>query len=237
MSEKTYLITGANRGLGLEFVRQISTASNSNIILACVRSLNGELDDLKALAKGKESQIHVIECDTGNVSSIRKCGEEVTKILSGRKLTYLLNNAGINSRPGRTALDVTAEEIRQHIEVNVIGPAEVVRAVEQHLGSGSTILNMTSGLGSIGLGIVKHTAYAISKGALNMLTVHQAEALKEKDVRVIVVDPGWVQTRMGGEGAVLTPEESISGMLKILHDQSKDDSGSFYRYNGEKLPW
>ena len=228
------MITGANRGLGLEFVRQL-TASNDNTILACVRSLSGELDELKTLAKDKS--VHIIECNTGDVPSIKKAGEEVTKALNGRQLNYLLNNAGINNVPARNALDVTPEEIREHIEVNVIGPAEVVKAVERHLGKGSVVMNMTSGLGSVGLSIVKCTAYAISKCALNMLNNHQADALKEKGVRVFVMDPGWVKTRMGGEGAVLTPEESISGMLKVLHSGKTDDSGSFYQYDGQNKPW
>ena len=150
---------------------------------------------------------------------------------------YLINNAGINSNPGRTALDVLPEEIMTHIEVNVVGPAEVVKAMEPYLGKGSVVLNMTSGLGSIGKGMFKHTAYAISKGALNMLTAHQADELKGRGVRVIVMDPGWVKTRMGGSEAMIEAKESIGGMLKVLKKNGLEDTGSFYQYDGEIVPW
>ncbi|KAK5073997.1 hypothetical protein LTR64_006862 [Lithohypha guttulata] len=213
MSTKIYLITGANRGLGLEFVRQISSESSQNTILACVRSMQGELDDLKTLAK-QNSQIQILECDTGSVESVVKCGQEVSKLLGNGQLHYLINNAGINSVPARTALDVTPEELRQHFEINVVGPNELVKAVQGHLREGSTVLNMTSGLASIGLSMVKCTAYAVSKTAMNMVNAHQAHALKEKGVRVIVMDPGWVKTRMGGDGAILEPHESISGTAR-----------------------
>lgn len=238
MATKTYLITGANRGLGLEFVRQISSDSSQNTILACVRSLQGELNDLKSLAKSN-SQIQILECDTSDISSIQQCAAQVSKLLGDGQLHYLINNAGINSVPDKTALTMTPEEVREHIEINVIGPNELVKAVEKHLKQGSTVLNMTSGLASIGLGIVKCSAYAMSKCALNMVSAHLANELKERGVRVILMDPGWVKTRMGGEGAVLEAEESIAGMLKVLRDESKgvNDSGTFYQFDGTTKPW
>lgn len=235
MANKFYLVTGANRGLGLEFVQQIS-ASPGNTIFACVRSLKGDLEDLQSLAS-KKSQIHILECNTSSTSSIQECSTQITKILGQSNLDYLINNAGINAVPHRTALDFTGDELREHIDINVIGPAEIVKTFHNRLGKGSVVLNMTSGLGSCGKGITKCTAYAISKAALNMLTLHQVEALKETGASAIVMDPGWVQTRMGGEGAVLTPEESIKGMLKVLHSVTMEKSGSFYQYDGEIVPW
>lgn len=235
MANKTYLITGSNRGLGLEFVRQISQDQN-NQILALVRSLQGELDDLKSLASSN-SKIHILECDTGNVSSIQQCGTQITKVLGDGQLHYLINNAGINSVPQKTALTMTPEDIRSHIEINVIGPNELVKACDKHLKQGSVVMNMTSGLGSIGLGIVKCSAYAMSKCALNMVTAHLAGEMKERGVRVFVMDPGWVKTRMGGEGAVLEAHESIGGMLKVLRKEGIDDTGLFYEYSGETKPW
>lgn len=235
MPNKTYLVTGSNRGLGLEFVQQISKSSD-NTILACVRSLQGELDDLKKLASANSS-IHIIECNTASVDSIKKGVTQVSDILGQSRLDYLINNAGINAVPERTALDFTGDELREHIDINVIGPAEMVKALDSKLGKGSVVLNMSSGLGSCGKGIVKCTAYAVSKAALNMLTVHQVDSLKERGTSVIVMDPGWVMTRMGGEGALLTPEESIRGMLKVLHGVTVEKSGSFYQYDGETVPW
>lgn len=238
MAAKTYLITGANRGLGLEFVRQITSASPNNTVIACVRSLQGELDDLKSLASTKSNKIHIVECDTSSVSSIKKASSEISSLLSdGGQLHYLLNNAGINSVSDQTALTINPDDLHKHLDTNVIGPSELFKAMQKHLGQGSVVLNMSSGLGSCGKGIVKCATYAVSKAALNMLTVHQADALKEKNAIAIVMDPGWVQTRMGGEGAILTPEESIRGMLKTLHAVTLEESGRFYQYDGQTVSW
>jgi NAD(P)-dependent dehydrogenase (short-subunit alcohol dehydrogenase family) len=230
----TYAITGANRGLGLEFVRQLS-GNPSNTIIAGVRSLTGELADLQALAS-KSRNIHVLECDTASLPSIARFGEEVSKTLGqNTQLHYLLNNAGINAVPNQTALNVNEKDVQEHISVNVMGPAKTVEALLPHLAKGSVIVNMSSGLGSCGNGVVHSAAYSISKAALNMLTVHQAGELKEKGVKVISMDPGWVKTRMGGAGATLQPQESIRGMLRVIH--GLEGTGKFYRYDGSEVPW
>lgn len=145
----TYVLTGANRGLGLEFTRQISSDS-SNIIIAAVRSLQGELDDLKQLAAKASGKIHILECNTGDLKSIHSFGNAIKEPLDGKQIDYLLNNAGINATPQQTSLDITAESLREHIDINVMGPAETVKVLLPYLGKGSIVLNMTSGLGSCG---------------------------------------------------------------------------------------
>jgi NAD(P)-dependent dehydrogenase (short-subunit alcohol dehydrogenase family) len=231
---KTYIVTGANRGLGLEFVRQLS-ASASNTIIAGVRSLKSDLTDLQALAS-KSHTIHILECDTASLDSISAFGSAVAKTLGPDcQVDYLLNNAGINTAPTQTALRLDANDVQEHIAVNVVGPAKTVEALLPHLGQDSVVVNLSSGLGSCGKGICKSTAYSISKAALNMLAVHQAAELKGRGIKAISMDPGWVKTRMGGAGAALQPEESISGMLKVVH--GLETSGKFYRYDGSEMPW
>lgn len=233
-SSKTYVITGANRGLGLEFVRQLS-ATASNTIIAGVRSLKGDLTDLQALAS-KSHTIHILECDMASLDSISAFGAAVTKTLGpDYQVNYLLNNAGINTVPTQMALKLDANDVQEHITVNVIGPAKTVEALLPHLGQDSVVMNMSSGVGSCGKGMGKCAAYGISKAALNMLTVYQAAELKERGIKVISMDPGWVKTRMGGPRAVLQPEESISGMLKVVH--GLEASGKFYGYDGSEVPW
>ena len=241
---KTYAITGFNRGLGLEFVRQLSAPGASNTIIAAVRSLSGELDDLKTLAsKSTGSKIHILECDTASLPSIQKFGTEASKVLDGKQLDVLLNNAGINAVPQQTSLDLGEEDVLQHIRVNVLGPAKTTEALVPLLGPGSVVVNMTSGLGSCERSkkTPKCAAYSISKAAVNMLTVHNASDLKGKGVRIICMDPGWVKTRMGGEGAMLEPEVSIGGMLRTIErvggQEGEGDSGKFYTYTGEEVPW
>jgi len=125
--------------------------------------------------------------------------------------------------------------------VNVMGPAKIVQLLESHLQSGSVVMNMTSGLGLLAYNRTKETvgatAYAISKAAVNMLTVHQASNLKSKGVIAVCVDPGWAKTDMGGSGAVLEKEDSIGGMLKVLKGLKIGDSGRFFVYDGSEKEW
>lgn len=237
-----YAITGANRGLGAEFVRQLASNS-SNTILALTRSLSSDLSELNELNKNKN--IHILECDTGSLSSIKSFASEASKPLSGKKIDYLLNNAGINSKPEQNSLSIGPEDIDEHMRINVVGPAKTTEYLLEAglLSDNAVILNMTSGLGSNGrskgMQPRKCATYSISKAALNMLTVHQSGDLPEKlpGVIVICMDPGWVKTRMGGEGAMLEREQSIKGMLATAHGVKKEDSGKFYTYTGEEVPW
>jgi len=236
-----YCITGSNRGLGLEFVRQLS-ASPQNTILALTRSLLSDLGDLKAAA---HPNTHILECDTGDLESIQAFVKNAPSVLNGKKIDFLFNNAGINSHPEQTSLSLGPEDVYNQIRINVIGPAKIVEFLlaADLLSANVRIMNATSGLGSmqrsLGINPPKCTGYSISKAALNMLAVHQSGELKSKlsGVVVIVMDPGWVKTRMGGSGAVLEPEVSIGGMLKCVHGLSEADNGKFYTYTGEQVPW
>jgi NAD(P)-dependent dehydrogenase (short-subunit alcohol dehydrogenase family) len=238
-----YVVTGTNRGLGLEFVRQL-TQSPSNTILAAVRSLSSDLGDLRAVAS---PTTHILECDTASLASIHSFTKAAAHILnpSNLKIDFLLNSAAINPASWQSSLTLVPDDLTAQINTNVLGPAKTVEfLLEQNLLSENVkILSMTSGLGSLKIsGEIKPrkaAGYSISKAALNMLAIHQAEDLKEKlpGVVVIVMDPGWVKTRMGGKGAVLEPEESISGMLKVLGELKESDNGKFFHHSGEERPW
>lgn len=200
----TWFITGANRGLGLEFVTQLSRDA-SNTILATSRSLSpSTLAGLKAV-DGKAT-LHILECDTSFPPSITALGEAVTTLLGGEgKIDFLLNNAGVNVSSQQTGLTVTPDAILANMQTNVIGPALTVQVLEQHLKKGSVVMNMTSGLGSMsdakGAETAKCTAYSISKAGVNMLTLHQASALAGRGAVVVCVDPG------------VSNPDSISGVL------------------------
>ncbi|KAE9374189.1 NAD(P)-binding protein [Stipitochalara longipes BDJ] len=236
-----FVITGANRGLGLEFVRQLS-ADPSNTILAATRSLSRDLGDLESL-KSNGATIHILECDTGSQESITAFSKQVSSVLGGgdKKIDFLLNNAGINATSKQSSLTMTPDSLANHMNVNVMGPAKTVQVLESHLQQGSVVMNMTSGLGSLGYNRTKNpveaTVYSISKAALNMLTVHQASNLKGKGVVAVCVDPGWVKTDMGGAGAILEKEESIGGMLKLLRGLKASDSGRYFKYDGSEMEW
>jgi NAD(P)-dependent dehydrogenase (short-subunit alcohol dehydrogenase family) len=187
-----WVITGANRGLGLEFVTQLSK-DGSNTIIAASRSLSKvSLSGLHAL--DIKVNLHILECDTSSPDSIESFGRQVIALINRRKIDFLLNNAGVNVQPELTSLNVTLEAITENMSVNVIGPAKIVQVLETHLQAGSVVMNMTSGLGSLAdtstMDQTKCTAYSISKAGLNMLTLHQASDLKDKEVIVVCVDPG-----------------------------------------------
>lgn len=190
----TWLITGTNRGLGLEFVTQLSKDAE-NTIIATSRSLSPEtLAGLKAL--DSKATLHILQCDASSPASITALGEQVTPLLSASsgKIDYLLNNAGVNVASQQTGLTVTPDAILDNVQTNVIGPAMIVQALEQHLKEGSVVMNMTSGLGSmsdaVGVETTKCTGYSISKAGVNMLTLHQASGLRGRGVVVVCVDPG-----------------------------------------------
>lgn len=243
MSGKVYCITGTNRGLGLEFVRQLA-ATKSNTIIATVRNASTDLADLKAVAS---SSTHILVCDTSDAESIASFVPEATSLLAGRKVDFLLHVAGVNFRSDQTSLSVTADALHTNLQVNVFGLARTTQLLHSGgaLGPDVRILNMTSGLGSLakseGISPRKCLPYSISKAGVNMLTVHQAEELRAAGglpgAVVLAVDPGWVKTRMGGDGAVLEPEESIAGILKVLHGAKSGDNGKFYSYDGSEQPW
>ncbi|KAF2684349.1 short chain dehydrogenase/reductase SDR [Lentithecium fluviatile CBS 122367] len=234
----TYFLTGANRGIGLEFVRQLSVDENNRII-AAVRSKSNDYAELKALAT--KGNVHIIECDVSSTDSIASLSFRVAEILSktGDSLNYLFNIAGINGTSSDTSLSMDPDSLQRHMDINVLGPAKIVETLRQYLARGAVIMNMTSGLASMTVAkdIPKCCTYSISKAAQNMLSLHQAKDMKRNHAIVICMDPGWVKTRMGGKGAMVEPEVSIAGMLDVLKGLKKEDSGKFYRFDGSQCPW
>lgn len=222
----TYLVTGANRGLGLEFIRHLAQ-NPANIIIATTRA-GADTSDLKAVSS---KATHVLECDISSPSSITALATELCKnLITGNddgqgKLDFVIANAGVNSVPHQTCLDIDRDDLHREIDINVLGPANLTSTLLSHnlLAPNVRIMNMTSGLGSmsrsLGINPRKCATYSISKAGLNMLTVHQSGVLREKmgdNVVVICMDPGWVKTRMGGEGAVLEPVSFIIPYVCIL---------------------
>lgn len=244
-----YVVTGANRGLGLEFVRQLSQQPSTTII-ATTRSKSNDLSDLKSISpSNNDTKVHVSECDITSPESISSFASEVSSFLQSQKITHVIANAGANSVPEQTSLTINPEDLSREVGINVVGPAKLTENLlsKNLLADDVRILNMTSGLGSMTKSLTieprKCMTYSISKAALNMLTVHQSADLRMpergglKGAIVICMDPGWVKTRMGGSGAILEPNHSIGGMLKVLHGLSDADNGKFFEYSGVEVGW
>ncbi|CCM04759.1 uncharacterized protein FIBRA_06949 [Fibroporia radiculosa] len=234
MTSVTWLITGSSRGLGFELVRQL-LPSPENFIIATCRNPDkaAALQELKDNAGGK---LHLVALDTNSESSIRNSFEAVKAILNDRGVDYLYNNAGLDVAD--EAFSFQYADLLQILQTNVAGPALIAEVylplVEKS--RRKTIINVSSGLGSIGQDRGPSLAsYCISKSALNMLTYKQAKA--KPNITSIALSPGWVQTDMGGPDAPLLPQESVASALKVVKSLTLKDSGKFLSYDGSELPW
>jgi len=237
--QKNYLITGANRGLGLEFTRQILHAGHS--VYAACRNTH-DVDDLDLLSDEFEDKLIVVNLDINDHDSI----VELSKKLKSVSIDVMINNAGtIGPLPyfentfkqhyGTIDYDVWSDVLK----TNLFGPVKMAETFLENIENGNDkkMIFISSVVGSIADDHQKAFAYATSKTALNKSVALLADILKEKEVKVLAMCPGYVKTRMNGGGANLEPEESITGMLKQIEKLDLESSGSFVRYNGESINW
>ncbi len=230
----TTLITGANRGLGLEFVKQYAAAGWR--IHACCRE-PAEAKTLKQLAAASNGAITVHALDVADFDQI----DRLADALSGDAIDLLLNNAGIypdrgHSTFGETGYDAWALGFR----VNTMAPMKMAEAFIEHVARSEMkkIALVTSKMGSVADNTSgAYYIYRSSKSALNMVAKSLALDLAPRGIAVALLHPGWVQTDMGGPNAWITPEQSIEGMRKVIDKVTLDDSGVFYAYDGQQVPW
>jgi NAD(P)-dependent dehydrogenase (short-subunit alcohol dehydrogenase family) len=228
---KTILITGANRGIGLELARQYSEAGWQ--VVACCRNP----DKASELQKIHSKNIEILPLDLHKRESI----QELSSHLKNTAIDIMINNAGMVGNQ-LTFGDIDYETFSETLKVNTIAPVLVAQSLISQITKGhkKIIVNISSYLASIELNTEDDWAfpiYRISKSALNSATKCMANNLKEKNITVISMDPGWVKTDMGGEDADLTPAESVSGIRNILEGINLSHTGEFFRYDGTKLPW
>ena len=229
----TVLVTGANRGLGLEFVRQYA-ADGWRVVAACRDP--GAAGELNRLAAESGGRISVIALDVSDLASVRAAAQS----LAGAPLDLLINNAGVGSPRGQKlgALDYAAWA--RVLDVNTLGPMRVTEAFLDHLaaGGGKKVVTITSGMGSIAdNGSGGSYAYRSSKAAVNMVVKSLSLDLAPRGITCIVMNPGWVRTDMGGPGGKISPEESIAAMRKVIARLTPTDSGKFFNYDGGQYPW
>jgi len=228
------LVTGANRGLGLELVREL-LARGDRVYAACRHP--GRALALTELAGAHPGHLAVLPLEVDKERSIAELVREVAALTE--TLDVLINNAGMlvsgerfGTLAGKSLLDTFA--------ANVVGPVLLTQALASLLEKSSTakVMNISSILGSIADTEAFGTpSYAISKAALNMATRQLARALGDRGVTVFCVHPGWVKTDMGGTGAEITPQTSVAGLLKVLDASKSKDAGTYRDYRGKTLPW
>jgi NAD(P)-dependent dehydrogenase (short-subunit alcohol dehydrogenase family) len=232
-SVHTVLVTGANRGLGLEFARQYA-ADGWRVFAGC-RSPR-DAGELEELASGSGGRIRVFELDVTHADSVRAAAAE----LKGQALDLLINNAGVGGPRGDRLGDLDYAAWARVLEANTLGPMRVVEAFVDHVASGrdKRIVTITSGMGSIADNTSGGSyAYRSSKAAVNMVMKSLALDLAPRGITCIVMNPGWVRTDMGGPRGKLAPEESIQAMREVIGKLKPGDSGKFYNYDGKTYPW
>jgi len=218
---RTSLVTGANRGIGLELCRQLQARGDA-VIAVCRRS-SKELDALKVKV---EAGVDVSDEETVATLKAR---------LAGRRLDLLVNNAGIYEETTLDHLDF--QSIRRQIEVNALGPLRVTAALLPLLADGSKIAIITSRMGSIGDNSSGgEYGYRMSKAAVNAAGVSLALDLRGRGIAIAIIHPGLVNTDMTGHG--MDPVHSVRGILARIDALTLAGSGGFWHaITGERLPW
>lgn len=223
---KTILVTGANRGLGLEFAKQL--AARGDRVVATVRRA-----DQEAVLRGVAAR--VILADVTSAAGI----ETMARDLAGETIDVLINNAGVSSESA-TLAKTTPEEMDRVFRVNSTAPLMVTRAALPALRAGGRklVVNISSQLASIANNTGGSSyAYRASKCALNMLTTCLANEFRAEGLTFVAMHPGWVKTDMGGPNAPMTPPESVAWMIRTIDGLSLAQSGTFLNYDGKPLPW
>jgi len=214
----TLFVTGANRGLGLEFVRQYRAAGWD--VIATARTPSPELDALGA---------EVRTLDMADAAA-------VSGVCAGRPLDLVIANAGTYG-PHEASDAQGADEWLQTFAVNTVAPYLLAQALLPEVkAAGGKLIAVSTRMASLADNTSGgFLAYRSSKTALNM--AWRTLALANKDLVCAVLHPGWVQTRMGGQNAPVTPEQSIAGMKQAIEGLGPRDSGEFFDFEGQRLPW
>lgn len=222
----TYLITGANRGIGLALAKQL--AGRQDIVLGTAR-------DPGAATEAFEAGVEMLELDVADPKSVAGLAEQV----GDRPIDVLINNAGVYNDKSELA-ETDIEKFNECMRVNVAGPLAVTQALLPRLevGGKQMVVNISSGMGSIGETRNGGSyGYRASKAALNMLTKTMSVELAPKGIAAVCFHPGWVETDMGGQGADLQPAESANHLIVTLDGLTTADTGRFMDYKGEDMPW
>ncbi len=218
-----YLVTGSNRGIGLEFCKQLNN-KGINVIATC-RNSSEDLDKLG---------VEVIEeIDVSSEKSIIK----LKNCLQGRTIDCLVNNAGIADY--NSLNDLNLNSIRRQFEINALSPLYLTKELLGFLNKGSRIAFITSRMGSIEDNTSGGSyGYRMSKVALSMAAKSLALDLQRNQIYVAILHPGLVSTRMTGftKNGIST-SDSVSGLIKIINNLNKSNTGTFWHTNGEILPW
>ncbi len=228
----SYLVTGANRGIGLEFVRQLLARDES--VLATCRDID-KAPDLQELEE-QNDKLELFELDVAKADSLAN----FPKRLAGRAVDVFINNAGVYGPRGASFGQVNGEEWMEVLQVNAIAPILLTQLLMDNFRKGRSkkLVYITSKMGSIddnkGGG---QYIYRSSKTALNSVVKSLSVDLADAGFSVAVLHPGWVLTDMGGPNALIDTQTSVNGMLSVIDQLDQSKTGSFFNYDGQTIAW
>lgn len=228
--EKSVLITGGNRGIGLEFIKTYAKL-NWQLVVALKNPDSPSIQSLK----NEYKNIETIQLDVTNFSDYSK----LENYFKNRSLDLLINNAGISGKSDQTIGQVDHHNLQHVFATNTFAPMLVAQAVFEALskGKGKVIANITSKMGSIADNTSGRSyAYRSSKAALNAMMRSLQIDIQDKGFKVLLLHPGWVKTDMGGEDALTDTSTSVKGMLKLI-EQAHELPDQFYDFQGQVVPW
>ncbi|MBK7355498.1 SDR family oxidoreductase [Propionivibrio sp.] len=233
MNGPTYqvLVTGANRGLGLEFVSQYASAGCQ--VIACCRDPL-KATKLSALVASSAGKISMHALDVSDFSQIERLASE----LQGQAIDVLINNAGIYPRGSFGSIDYA--EWHKAFLINSMAPMKIVECFVDHVAASRLrkIVTLSSKMGSIADNDGGGSAlYRTSKSAVNMVMKNLAIELKSRGFAVATLHPGWVKTDMGGANALISVQQSVAGMRTVIEQLSTDNTGRFIAFDGQEIPW
>jgi len=224
---KSAVITGASRGIGSEFV--VRLLNEGWRVYAGYRQDKHRLDLLD------NENLFTYQLDVTNNDSIESFSKNVS-----HHIDLLINNAGVPDGRWRNIKEIDDDWALEVININSLGPVRLVRSLYGKMGGNSlsTVVMISSLMGSIDdCHSGRSYAYRASKTALNMFTVAMKNEALEDNISFLILHPGWVKTRMGGENAPVEMDTSVDGMMKLIGEHTLEDSGRFVQYDGVDLPW
>ncbi len=226
------MITGANRGIGLELLKQYADAGWT--VIGTCRNLEAAAEAAGVAADNDSVSLRKLEVtDTGAVTAL---AEE----LAGTAIDVLILNAGVMGEASTRLGELDDGDFQRVLNVNVVAQAMCLQAFAPHVAASDkkVIVGMGSFLGSMGCNSDGSLySYRASKAGLHAIMVSASHDLRDKGVISIVMHPGWVQTDMGGPDATISTTESATGIRKVIDGLSLSESGRLFTYAGETLPW